>query len=123
MSSSVESQLKRLSFATDHIKQNLDRYDVGCELTLYTEAYHSALSHLPKSGYESPHKFKSMKGVSMNEIQPFTATTPISSVEITENAKGEARVTVKVYNEDVQAAAVDALIIYRDLVASLAREG
>lgn len=59
----------------------------------------------------------------MSETVPFTATTPISSVEIGENAKGEPRVTVKVYDEDVHAASLKALIVYHDLVASLAREG
>lgn len=58
----------------------------------------------------------------MDTTQPFTATTPISSVEITENAKGEARVTVKIYNEDIERASIDALRIYHELVAKLGRE-
>jgi len=58
----------------------------------------------------------------MSEITPFTATTPISSVEITENAKGEPRVTVKVYDEDIDHAGREALRIYRAVLEGLARE-
>lgn len=46
-----------------------------------------------------------------------------SSVEISQNAKGEARVSVKVYHADAEQAATDAVALYRRTVASLASGG
>lgn len=46
-----------------------------------------------------------------------------SSVEIAQNAKGEARVTVKVYHADPLTAANDAISIYEHTVVKLGRQG
>ena len=120
----VENQLKRLEIVTWHVKQLLDEYDVGGDLALYSQDYSSTLTHRPRSGYLPGITMPLTPGDSstMSEVQPFTATTPISSIEITENAKGEPRITVKVYNEDITQAAFDALRIYRDTRYELARE-
>jgi hypothetical protein len=44
---------------------------------------------------------------------------PASSVEISTNSKGFPQVTVKVYREDPEEAAQDALALYRRLTAAL----
>ena len=55
----------------------------------------------------------------------YTTTTvqspQASSVEITMDSKGQAKPSVKVYDEDPDAAAAKALALYRQLVAALAQ--
>jgi hypothetical protein len=55
----------------------------------------------------------------------YTTTTvqspQASSVEITMDAKGQAKPCVKVYHEDPEQAASQALALYRQLVAALAQ--
>jgi hypothetical protein len=43
-----------------------------------------------------------------------------SSVEISQNAKGEPRVSVKIYHADPEQAAIDAVALYRRTLAALA---
>lgn len=47
------------------------------------------------------------------------ATCQESSVEITQNAKGEPRVCVKVYHADALQAAIDAVQLYKDVLTNL----
>ena len=49
-----------------------------------------------------------------------TTIAPASSVEITQNAKGQAQVSVKLYGENPDEVASQALTLYRKLVAELA---
>ena len=48
------------------------------------------------------------------------APAPASSVEITQNAKGQAQVSVKLYGENPDEVASQALALYRKLVVELA---
>lgn len=66
---------------------------------------------------------ESVTSVITNEAgQTFTTTTETgqeSSVEITQNAKGEPRVTVKCYHADEAVALANALRIYREAISCL----
>ena len=57
----------------------------------------------------------------MSEAQEATHES-ISSVVLTRNAKGGTQVTVKVYNEDPEAAAAKAKTIYDELCKGYANE-
>lgn len=50
------------------------------------------------------------------------APDPASSVEISENSRGQAQVTVKVHHEDPKKAATLALQVYKDVCKRLNRK-
>lgn len=60
-------------------------------------------------------------GVLMSDVT--VSPDQASSVEISTNAKGQAQVTVKVYDPDPDAAADKALALYRRLTQQVSGEG